>query len=202
MKDDRERAFRRARELRSQGFSWPQISDQLKREGFFDTTGKPFNPDSLRIAVSRRRKITIDMVDKSDNYDVMTIDKVDSPQCGPAPEIITKDEVIGMLKELETKVTNLIDLKIQAALEAEQVDVKPVKHDDPPLPPKVGKAGKKFAGTKMDLRARIDAVLQTLLEADCTRNYRGNMSRCLDAILWRYYGKPKLSFEEEKSNAK
>jgi hypothetical protein len=64
--------------------------------------------------------------------------------------------------------------------------------EDPPLPPKTGK---KQHGDKGDIRARIDSELLKLLDTECTARYGGNMSRTLDAILWRYYGRPRLSFE-------
>jgi hypothetical protein len=106
-------------------------------------------------------------------------------------------QVRSLLEEQEQKLTRLIDEKIQAALGRRPADMKAGEADDPPLPPKTGK---KFAGAKGDLRARIDANLLKLLENDCDRHYNGNMSRCLDAVLWRYYEKPALSFEESQTS--
>lgn len=109
---------------------------------------------------------------------------------------MNKAEVKSMLKDQEEKLTRLIDEKIQAALGRRPPDMTACEKNDPPLPPKTGK---KFAGAKGDLRVRIDSNLLDLLESDCQRYYNGNMSRCLDALLWRYYEKPALSFEEPQT---
>ena len=66
---------------------------------------------------------------------------------------------------------------------------------EPPLPPKTSR---KFEGSKTDIRVRIDSVLFNLLNLDSHRTSAGNLSRTLDIILWRYYGKPKLSWELDK----
>lgn len=63
---------------------------------------------------------------------------------------------------------------------------------EPPLPPKTSR---KFEGEKADIRARVDSVLFNLLNLDAHRQSGGNLSRQLDIVLWRYYGKPKLSWE-------
>ncbi|MGO9120489.1 MAG: hypothetical protein ACLQPD_23105 [Desulfomonilaceae bacterium] len=110
---------------------------------------------------------------------------------------MNRAEVKSMLKEQEAKLTRLIDEKIQAALGKRPADMTAGEKNDPPLPPK---SGKKFAGAKGDLRVRIDSNLLGLLESDCNRHYNGNMSRCLDAILWRYYREPALSFEEPQTS--
>jgi len=116
---------------------------------------------------------------------------------------VAKAEVEAMLHDLETKLTNLIDQRITEALAGVEPKVVTVANlDIPPMPPKdaEGKggkvSGKKFAGTKADLRARIDSKLFDLLEGEAKTYFSGNMSRCLDAVLWRYYQKPKLSFED------
>jgi hypothetical protein len=68
---------------------------------------------------------------------------------------------------------------------------------DPPLPKRGGPSGKRLPGEKRDVRARIDRNLYALLEKDCKQRYGGNWSHTLDAVLWRAYGKPCLSFEAD-----
>lgn len=77
--------------------------------------------------------------------------------------------------------------QVVAAMTSSQTDTK-----EPPLPPKLSR---KFEGEKIDIRARIDSVLYSLLTSDAHKQSGGNISRQLDTILWRYYGQPKLSFE-------
>jgi len=64
--------------------------------------------------------------------------------------------------------------------------------DLPPSPPKISR---KFAGSKGDIRARIDRSLYNLLIAEAMADCGGNVSKMLDIILWRYYKKPKMSWE-------
>jgi len=108
---------------------------------------------------------------------------------------MNKAQVKSWLRELEERLTRSIDEKIQAAIGSRPAQISIDERTDPPLPPKTGK---KFLGSKGDLRVRIDSNLLSLLESDCNRHYNGNMSRCLDALLWRYYGQPSLSFQKEK----
>jgi hypothetical protein len=63
------------------------------------------------------------------------------------------------------------------------------------VPPEPRKTGRKYVGSKFDLRVRIDSNLFQLLEQDARENHGRNLSKALDAILWRHYGKPRLSFE-------
>ncbi|MEW6137826.1 MAG: hypothetical protein AB1733_06275 [Thermodesulfobacteriota bacterium] len=107
---------------------------------------------------------------------------------------VDKREVESMLQSLEARLTTLIEKRFSEAVTAQGVTVDKV--DMPPVPPKVGEAGKKFAGSKSDLRARVDSNLFERLESEAQAHFSGNMSRCLDVVLWRYFGKPRLSFED------
>jgi hypothetical protein len=109
---------------------------------------------------------------------------------------VAKRELESMLQALELRLTTLIDHRIKETIASTSKAVIVDNLDMPPVPPKVGDAGKRFAGSKADLRARVDLNLFKLLEGEAREHFSGNMSRCLDALLWRYYDRPKLSFEE------
>jgi len=104
---------------------------------------------------------------------------------------ITREETARLMQELETRLTKMVNDKLRAALAT-----RPPSVESRDLPPATPKEGKKFKGSKEDLRVRIDSELWRLLDDECARDLAGNMSRCLDAVLWRYYGRPRLSFEE------
>jgi len=104
--------------------------------------------------------------------------------------IITREEIVTMLTTLEARLTDLIDERMRAA-----TSDKPVTVDNVALPPKPPKTRQKELGSKGDIRARIDSELLKRFEAECKRNFGGNASTALNAILWRYYGQPTLSFE-------
>lgn len=108
------------------------------------------------------------------------------------------------LADMEAKLTTLVKHEVRAAM-AEQTLIDTVANVDKvnksdmvdgvecPLPPKTGK---KFEGHKRDIRARMDANLFELFDAEAKRDHGGNLSRMLDVVVWSYFGKPKLSFEE------
>jgi hypothetical protein len=68
-------------------------------------------------------------------------------------------------------------------------------HGEPPRPPK---EGRKFAGHYAHVRGVIDAVLLDRLTEESVK-HGDNVSRALTAILWQFFGKPKLSFEIPES---
>ena len=55
----------------------------------------------------------------------------------------------------------------------------------------------RLIGEKGHISVRVDQSLLELFEREC-RKYGGNASRTMDVILWRYFGKPTLSFESEE----
>ncbi|MFH0822203.1 MAG: hypothetical protein V2B18_05580 [Pseudomonadota bacterium] len=202
---------KRAHELKTAGKGWPEIVEILDRDGFRDKNGNPYQSGNLRGLYSRHGKNidtltkvdtvdtqsvkdTTNMVDMDDdepkdtedNIDMIAIatkdshDKVDTDDKG----VVTREEVALMLADMENR--------IMQAVQAHNV-VKDDTDDSPPLPPKTGK---KFHGSKEDIRARVDSNLFALLDDMCKSRFRGNMSIALDHVLWTFFGKPRLSFQE------
>lgn len=133
---------------------------------------------------------------------IANVDNLDAEAETQQPTVkydkVDKHELESMLHALELRLTTLIDRRIEDAM-ATHESTKDVTFDNldmPPIPPKVGEAKKKFKGSKKDLRVRIDKNLYDLLEKDVKAHFGENWSRALDAVLWRYYSKPQLSFEE------
>ncbi len=120
----------------------------------------------------------------------------DEPTGPIGPEMISI-----MLQELERRLTKTIEDRLECAVETRLTEILKTKpgitdagdRDEPPLPPK---KGKKFLGEKRDIRGRIDANLWDMFQRECIK-YNGNVSKTLDTILWRYFGKPRLSFEDD-----
>ncbi len=104
-----------------------------------------------------------------------------------------------MLEAMEARLRELIETKLGAARLEHGISAAFPKVEEPPLPPKTGK---KYAGTKADLRVRVDENLGKLFETDVNQRFGGNASRAMDAILWNFYGKPSLSFETPKESDK
>jgi len=179
MNDEQRGALLRAQALHDEGQSWETVADILAREGVTTNRGRPYTATSMRIM--------------SKNLSNESTGQVPAAPPVERDEPLSIDKVDRLMHSIMQRVERLIDEKIQAALGARRAVASVSREDDPPSPPKTGK---RLHGEKKDLRARIDRNLMNLLEVDCQTHYSGNMSKCLDAILWRYYDKPRLSFEE------
>jgi hypothetical protein len=112
-----------------------------------------------------------------------------------AENFITRAELEERIAESEAKMLAWFKEMLVGAFG--QANIDDAAGDVPGIAPKKGKA---FIGEKFDLRVRVDRALYMKLFEDAARNYTGNMSRCLDVALWRYYGRPKLSWEKEGKN--
>jgi hypothetical protein len=123
-------------------------------------------------------------------------DNVDKPVETPKVDNVDKipDNIDSKLTALEQRLREYVDQRIEAMNQTTaQVD----KVDVPPQPPKLGPSGKKLKGKKENIRALIDAELWKLFDSECREHHAGNQSRALDAILWRYFNRPRLSFEDK-----
>ncbi|MFA6221444.1 MAG: hypothetical protein WC647_03945 [Desulfomonilaceae bacterium] len=70
--------------------------------------------------------------------------------------------------------------------------------DEPEIAPRKVKS-KALQGAKFDLRVRVDKNLADMLFEHAKRDYGGNISRTLDVVLWRFYGRPQLSWEGKQN---
>ena len=64
------------------------------------------------------------------------------------------------------------------------------------LPPTPPKEGQRYTINRQKLGGTVDSELYDLFRDECDR--RGlAVSRLLDTVLWHYFGKPKLSFQQQ-----
>ncbi len=109
-------------------------------------------------------------------------------------ETITRKEFESVISSLRTELIEMLNTRSGI-----------VSIDDdkarPPKPKRTGPYGKKLEGMKDDVRCRIDSELFKMLSAECDANFSGNMSAALDSILWKYFGKPLLSFQKESDDS-
>lgn len=174
----------------------PQLESLLSNVDRVDLPGdepqatrEPVIVDKIDIPEEPTEPAKDDMVDRID--DDLTPDAIVDKD-----DKIDKCEVQTMLEAMEARLMQTIEARISAAMAGTTQAAKVDNYDMPPMPPKIGAAGKQFAGRKSDLRARVDSELMKLLESQAREHFSGNMSRCLDAVLWHYFNKPRLSFED------
>ena len=103
---------------------------------------------------------------------------------------ITRKEVESLIQALKNEMYDCFKALGPAGIAA----VGDVTRDEPGIGPR---RGKNYAGVKFNLRPRIDMVLADLLYKEAVGHYGGNMSRCLDVILWRHFNRPRLSWEAD-----
>lgn len=99
-----------------------------------------------------------------------------------------QSDAAELIRDLEKRLEKRIDERI-AEISSSLTSL--ATTDEPPLPPR---HGKRHLGGKGDIRVRVDGELLKLFQQETAR-YNGNASRAMDVILWRYFGKPKLTFE-------
>lgn len=114
---------------------------------------------------------------------------------------ISKDDETITRKEFESVISSLKDELIEMIHTRSggfSIDGDKAR---PPKPKRTGPYGKKLEGMKNDVRCRIDSELFKMLSAECDSDFSGNMSAALDSILWKYFGKPLLSFQKESESS-
>lgn len=112
-----------------------------------------------------------------------------------ASEPVSMDKILILMTESEARLVEFVEKKIEDALQSRAGDIRGHGRKGPPAPPRTGRYGKKFAGSKGDIRVRVDRVLWTLFQEEISR-HNGNASAAMDTILWHYFGKPSLSFQD------
>ena len=100
------------------------------------------------------------------------------------------DAIARIEEQLTLLQQRVLKLESRGASRAESFEM-------PPLPKRTGK---KYQGSKKDVRVRIDEILHDLLTNQANADFGGNQSACLDMVLWNFYGQPRLSFEVQHAD--
>jgi hypothetical protein len=107
-------------------------------------------------------------------------------------DLVTRREFREALKDLEAMIENKIS-QVKAGMEVSKIQKAPDGY--PELAPQPAMTGKKFTVGRQKLGVTIDSVLMEKLEKESkTRGI--SMSRMVDTVVWHYFGRPRLSFEE------
>ena len=166
---------------------WDAVSEITgQTPGAAQTAGSRLKRDSFdELAALFAEDAKVDNGDKASGVDPNQEPATEkAPDSDPNVDKVDRADVAAMLADLEERLTELIDRRIDEALTSFEPRATTVDNVDmPPLPPKIGESGKKFAGDKADVRARIDTNLFDLLEDEAQTHFSGNMSRCLDAVF-------------------
>jgi hypothetical protein len=227
--EDHREALERAFFLKSEGIGWDEIIPMLRKEGILESPGEAYDPltldswydtpdehtqDSRNAAEGDLDEDLVPEGHEDDTEDSLIVSlntlellSLSSEISSAEVEVPAEDDgkhdpmalLAIMVRDMESRLTTSIDQRIRAALYSVSSDQTRDPSCFPPHPPKHGKAGKKYAGEKRDLRVRIDRNLFTLLRNEAKNHHGGNMSQCLDAVLWRYFDQPDLSFQQSAS---
>lgn len=115
----------------------------------------------------------------------------------PSPVTTMSPDINDMIDELagdNTKITRAEVADIVRVLVSSMTRLSRDLPDEYPPSGKI-KGSKKHLGTRADLRCLIDAELLKRIQHEAESRFGGNFSRCMDWIVWHFFGKPKLSFE-------
>ena len=172
---------------------WPGNADEQPEP--------PSQPKPAFIADRPFEEVQADaLLDTSELIDTLKCAQGRTAETTPATEhdatlleeaIMTK--VAARLDALEARLTTSLVNRIRNFMETQNHSAgSSFKDEDPPVPQRLGR---RYRPRKAYIHVKIDKNLFEILERESRANHEGNISRTLDAILWRYYGKPKLSFE-------
>lgn len=102
------------------------------------------------------------------------------------------------IKNAEDDLLKKVDERIEITLK-DKTSSGRLNPDVPPAPPR---QKRRMAGSKGHISARVDQNLLDLFKRDRDEKFEGNCSRCLNWILWNFYGKPALSFQASEDDGK
>jgi len=109
----------------------------------------------------------------------------------PPAAFITRPEFQAAIEEMKEMIE-----RVKAGIEIGQTAQK-VSEERPALSPAPPLAGKKMTVQRSKLGVTIDRILMEKLEEESKK--RGiSMSRMVDTVVWYYFGKPPLSFQQKE----
>jgi len=204
---------------------WKEIAAIMEAEGILNTNGEPYNSATLRKTYSAWGWYLADTESSTDdgimepetvpkekgerlqNEDFYPgeppeqVEEKSKPTYDSPPEATT---TIGVDPIMEQQIR---EIARQAAIEAvkeatstinmNDINVDTSSEDWPPEPERIGK-GKKRNRDIAHLTTTIDRTLLELFKAEA-KERRISAGLLIDAILWRHYGKPRLSYMTDES---
>jgi hypothetical protein len=202
-------ATQRILELSGKGLSDKEIADELKVEGVTNAKGENFTLKSVQARRLRARKKRSETSEASGAQQVSEIsDSSDVRQSSEVSDIseinnIASDasdvsESIPLPETWRRQIIQIVQTEIQAMFQSQTVPkLQAATPDLPPTPPEKipGEKGRPVnPGGRAKIAGTVDKRLEELFQE--WRESKGiTLSRALDAALWHFLGKPKLSFE-------
>jgi hypothetical protein len=202
----------RIMELHEEGKTDREIAEQLEAVGIRNQNGKPFTKTAIRARRERFQKhqkaqmeasAAIDLVDFGayESGRSLVTDKIaDTPE---PPAYETADEPISEISEpLKSQIIQIVQKEIERMVGQTFTAYRAAEGELPPDPDKIaGPRGKRIAlGERVKVAGTADAELLRLFEL-WRKEKRISFSKALDAVLWHFLGKPKLSFELRDASA-
>jgi hypothetical protein len=184
-------------ELKEQKSSHAQIADMLNSEGYLTSKGTPWTKGAVQMALSRIIKAKGISCEPCESVDTPVIPDTPSQRCEPCescePSQPASMDSATLRKLIHEEIINMMPEIAKCAIDE---NLSRPDADIPPAIPKL-KGSKRLQGNRETLPGcRIDKALHELFEKE-----RGTLgisaSELMQRILWRHYGKPKLSFEDE-----
>lgn len=197
---------------------WVKVVDELGN--FTNSFNEPWTPKTLAMQWKRKKDILVsimtnlhNLVNESSSYSrsaqtgtqepdaAGTSEDKDKEAAKPARPAGWNPEWEEYLKEFaqdeirgaEDHLFNRVMERIEKSLE-DKISVRHL-NPDPDIPPAPPREKRKMTGIRGHISARVDKELLELFRRDRDEKFEGNSSRCLNWILWTFYGKPPLSFQ-------
>ena len=165
----------RIREILPSSFSWPRENAGLSR---YYLANKQVILKTLRSDSSESKALVGNNIPQHSERE----NAVSSELRG----YISESDIIKLINEVLDK--RILDVK-----NAVQIELN--KHESPPLPKTRKGEGRKENRKYAMITPTIDVVLRDLLLKECKKR-NISQGKLMDQILWHWYAKPKLSYED------
>lgn len=172
------------------GHQWKQIAPILAAEGYRDKRGEPYSDNYLRKRMKGHEQAASGKSSKASEGSQRRLSGPVKPSEQPdADTTRVACEVISLLME-----EGLLESAVKEVLRSLECTGMESQHEMPPQPERVtDRRWEKLAGT-------CDCELVRLFHRK-RRELRLSVSQMLDYVLWNSFGKPRLSFQSEGSEA-
>jgi hypothetical protein len=186
---------------------WTSIAETLNSEGLLNTEGKPWDRNSIRNYFRRMKKALVEQSASAEKATILvasetsetsdkTVDVSDRPDISDRTQLPEewRRQISQMIQtEFKTMMASL-----QTVQKNQTAQTGPARIPElAPMPSEriKGQHGKPVnPGGRVKIAGTVDERLEALFQQ--WREARGiTLSRALDAALWHFLGKPKMSFE-------
>jgi hypothetical protein len=203
------RVGRKCHELRQGGKSWGEIAEILASLGpdYLKASGDAYSTDGLSRLYSNNKSKILSSYEQVERTEEVPGDELTTKVKRVVQELLDQ-QFAKMEKDFASQVRKMVQEEISRFSRSEsahEMDEFPPEPKDKREVGAIGKGRLKQDRKYVRKTLTIDVNLWHLFEQDMKARRISSAGRMVDAILWKYYGRPALSYmteseEQQKGN--